>query len=180
MRITENRIIAGVVCVVCALVSMVVIVGCKLNSRFSEVNDYFLEGEDERHNMEAYLDRSAEYAGDLAQEAKRYLVYDEEIDAVIELSEALASRNGPAAPRYENYSALSDAVEDLYTQLQIAGSYEETGVKIAYGDFKSAADMIKRDPYHERAKEYNELIDAFPAGMLAALWNAGPADTFGY
>lgn len=179
MRITENRVLALILCAVCALVSIFGIGGFKLKAKYDEVTDYFLEGEDERHNMEAYLDRCAEYADDLANAAKKYLIYDEEIDAVLEFSDELNVDEGPGGDRYYNFYSLTNAVEELYTQLEIAGSYEEPDVMLAYGDYQSACDLIKRDGYYELADAYNRTASGFPAGMIASMWGVAGADEFG-
>lgn len=179
MRITENRILALVLCVVCALISIFGIGGMKLKGKYNDVTEYFVEGEDERHNMEAYLDRCSEYADDLANAAKKYLIYDEEIDAVLEFSDELNADKGPSGDRYYNFHALTNAVEELYTQLEIAGSYEEPDVMLAYGDYQSACDLIKRDGYFEMAASYNDMVSGFPAGMIASMWGVGWADDFG-
>lgn len=179
MRITENRVLALILCVVCALVSIFGFGGFKLKSKYDAVTDYFIEGEDERHNMEAYLDRCAEYADDLANAAKKYLVYDEEIDAVLEFSDELNVDEGPGGDRYYNFYSLTNAVEELYTQLEIAGSYEEPDVMLAYGDYQSACDLIKRDGYYDMADAYNRTASEFPAGMIASLWGVEGADEFG-
>lgn len=179
MRITENRVLALIVCAACALVSIFGIGGWQLREKYDDVTRYFLEGEDERHNMEAYLDRCAEYADDLANAAKKYLVFDEEIDAVLEYSDELNIDNGPGGDRYTNYVMLTDAVEELYSQLEIAGSHEEPDVMLAYGDYQSACDLIKRDGYFSMAHAYNHEISGFPAGMIASVWGMGSADEFG-
>jgi len=179
MRVTENRILALIVCVICALVSIFGIGGLKLKGKYDDVTEYFIEGEDERHNMEAYLDRCCEYADDLANAAKKYLVYDDEIDAVLAYSDELNIEYGVSGGRYTNYVQLTNAVEELYTQLEIAGSYEEPDVKLAYGDYKSTMDLIKRDGYHEKAEEYNNMVEGFPALAVASIWGVEWADTFG-
>lgn len=179
MRITENRALALALCVVCALVSIFGIGGMKLKGKYDDVAAYFVEGEDERHNMEAYLDRCSEYADDLANAAKKYLIYDEEIDAVLEYSDELNVEYGHSGSRYANYVQLTEAVEELYTQLEIAGSYEEPDVMLAYGDYQSAADLIKRDDYHSKARAYNDLASGFPASLIASVWGVDWVDTFG-
>ena len=171
--------LATAVCVACVLVSIFGIGGMKLKGKYDDAAAYFVEGEDERHNMEAYLDRCCEYADDLANAAKKYLIYDEEIDAVLEYSDDLNMEYGHGGSRYANYVQLTDAVEELYSQLEIAGSHEETDVMLAYGDYQSTRDLIKRDGYHEVAKAYNDMVDGFPANAVASVWGVEWVDTFG-
>lgn len=179
MRITENRVLAAAVCVICALVSVLGVGGWKLSGRYDDVTEAFVQGADERHNMEAYLDRCVQYAGDLAHEAAQYLDSGELADAVLEYAAALGAQNGPGGDRYQNFVMLTSGVEALYSALQEAGAADETNIALAYGDYQSVLDLIRRDEYYAIAAEYNELADSFPAGNIAAVWGVDKADSFG-
>lgn len=179
MRITENRRIAWVVLAVCVLASVFGLGGMKLNGKYGDVKDYFVEGSDSTHSMEAYLDRCARYAGDLAYESRQYLDSADMSDKVLALSEALSSAEGPSAERSKAYHDLTNAVESLYSELQKAGASDETGVKQAYQDYKSAMDLIRRDDYAEKAASYDDRASGFPAGVIANLWGISEAPQFG-
>lgn len=179
MRITENRGLALAVCLACSLVSIFGFGGMKLRNQYDEVTEYFVEGDDGRHSMENYLDRCAEYASNLAYEARQYLDNDEKIENVLALAGELSAEIGPGGGRYETFSELTGAVEELYSALQSAGHDGEAAVIVAYGDYQSACDLIARDGYYEMAKEYNRTASGFPAMQIAHLWGVEWADTFG-
>lgn len=179
MRITENRGLALAACLACALVSILGFGGMKLKIQYDEVMEYFVEGDDGRHSMENYLDRCAEYASDLAYEARQYLDNDAKIENVLALADELAADIGPGSGRYVTFSELTGAVEELYSALQSAGHGGEAAVTVAYGDYKSACDLIARDGYYEIAKEYNNTAGGFPAMQIANIWGVEWADTFG-
>ncbi len=178
MRVTENRKLALVVCIICAMVSIFGIGGAKLNAKYNGVNEAFTEGADERHNMEYYFDRCTGYASDLAYEAMQYLDDDSTAEMVLELCDTLSVHEGPAEGRYAAYRALNSEVDRLFSELQTAGYAEETAVEIAYYDYQSTRDLIERDEYHAVAAGYNETVDAFPANIIAGLWGIGGAEEF--
>lgn len=179
MRISENRWLALAVCIVCAMVSIFGFGGMKLKSRYDEVTEYFIEGDDGRHSMENYLDRCSACASDLAYEARQYLDDDTQIENVLALAEKLSKDKGPGGDRDETFSELTDAVEELYSALQSAGHGGEAAVTVAYGDYQSACDLIARDGYYEIAKAYNKTACGFPATKIARLWGIEWADPFG-
>jgi len=179
MRITENRVLALVVCIVCAVVSVFGIGGLKLKGQYNDVTDMFVNGSDAQHNMEYYLDRGAGYAADLAYESMQYLDDDTVAYEVLELSEELMADKGPGGERYETYAALCRGVDKLFSELQSAGHGEEVAIELAYYDFQSVRDLIKRDDYYAAADEYNDTVAGFPAGLIAGIWGVGWADTFG-
>jgi len=179
MRITENRVLALIVCVACALVSVLGIGGFKLKTKYDSVTDVFVNGSDAQHNIEYYLYRGTTYASDLAYEAMQYLDDDAEAEEVLRLCEGLSAKEGPAKGRYDDFVLLTNSVERLFSTLQAEGYADETNIEMAYYDYQSVCDMIKRDDYHAAAAEYNELTSAFPANLIAGLWGAGEAEDFG-
>ena len=179
MRISENRALALIVCVICVLTSVFVLGGIKLKGEYEDTVYEFVDGGDVRHNLEAYLDRCADYATELADEAVQYLDPADDADKVRELAAALSAQNGPGGDRYDNYIILTAAVENLYSTLQLVDKSDEPAIKLAYGDYKSACDLIKRDDYYEDAAAFNKKVNGFPAGIVAAIWGIDKADSFG-
>ena len=179
MRVTENRKLALTACILCALISIFVIGGLKLKGRHSDVRDIFVNGSDAQHNIEYYLERGTGYASDLAYEAMQYLEDDAAALRIIDLCGEISAQEGPAAGRYDLFAELTNDVELLFSELQAAGHADETNIELAYYDYQSICDLIKRDDYHDAAEEYNKLADAFPANIIAGIWGAGEAETFG-
>ena len=67
----------------------------------------------------------------------------------------------------------------LFPDLQAAGKQDEAAIALAYGDYLSVGDLIKRDAYPEKAEAYNKTAGAFPAKLISGLWGVGQLDTFG-
>lgn len=177
MRITENRVLALVVCVICALASVLGIGGMKLKSQYDDTLGVFFHGSDAQHNIDYYLMRGTEYAETLAFESMQYLDDVTAAEDVLALVHGIEAGGGPEC--YNEYAALTDGVELLFSQLQTAGHDEETAIELAYYDYQSVRDLIKRDDYHECAREYNEMVSAFPAKLIAGMWGIGSVAGFG-
>ena len=182
MRLDKNRIIAGAVCAVCAVVSIFGLGGWKLSNRQRSLEEIFTYGTDPelatRHSMDAYLDRCSEYSAELAQVAKLYLDDYQSIEEVLELSEMLCEDDG-ISDRYSVYKALTACVEDMYSELQVMGAYEDSAVITAYHDYTGAQNLIKNDGYHKAAADYNKVLSAFPANVISGLFGVEKAETFG-
>lgn len=183
MRLTENRRIASAVLLACVLLSVFALGGWKLRAKESALNDLFVLGSETalatRHSMDAYLDRAVDAANVLAQEAKGYAVDESLVGDVLQSAGALGKANGMNG-RYEPYSNLTGAVENLYSTLQAAGAGDAVHVKAAYGDFTSAQSLLKYDAYHAEANSYNKVVGAFPARVIGALWGVNEAETYGW
>lgn len=182
MRLNGRRIIAGAACAACAVISIFGIGGWKLSRKYNGIERTFIYGTETsvatRHSMDAYLDRCSEYSARLAQEAKQYIDDTQAIEEVLELSEGLSASDGING-RYQVYTQLTYAVEDMYSALQAAGASNETGVTTAYHDYLSAQNLIKNDGYYMEAADYNDTIGAFPANVIAGIFGLERADTFG-
>ena len=179
MRITENRRIAWVALALCVLIAVFGLGGAKLRGKYGDVKDYFLQGTDSSHSMEAYLGRCVRYANDLAYESRRYLEDEALSDNVLALSGKLDSVSGVSRERSESYRDLTDAVESLYSELQKAGASDETAVRQAYQDYRSAVDLIRRDDYTEKAAAYHDIVSGFPANVIAKVWGISQTPRFG-
>lgn len=183
MRLTENRRLGAAAIALCALISVFGIGGAKLSGKYNDLEKTFIYGTETqlsiRHSMDAYLDRCAETAMDLAQEAKRFVPESAYIAETLELVEKINRTNGMQG-RYNDYIALANATENLYSELQAAGSADDAAINKAWGNFSSAQDQLKRDGYHAAAAEYNELLDGFPANMVSGLWGLDEAEGYGW
>lgn len=182
MRLTENRRLGAAAVVLCALISVLALGGWKLHARHSALERIFVYGTEPRlmtrHSMDAYLDRCAQSASDLAQEAKRHSVDDALIETALSDADALTRTDGIDG-RYETYRSLTRAVEEIYTALQAAGAQDAVNVTVAYHDYRSAQNLIQNDGYHAEASAYNEAVRAFPARAIASIWRLEPAETYG-
>lgn len=124
-------------------------------------------------------DGASEYALELSEESRQYLSDEEQAARVEEAAMELSAENGPVSGRYEIYRSLTRSVERLYSDLQAAGKQDEAAIALAYGDYLSVGDLIKRDAYPEKAETYNKTAGAFPANLISGLWGVGQLETFG-
>ena len=74
-KYSENRVLAGTVCALCALISVFGLGGWKLKGQYDKTVALFTQGDGDgsRYCMEAYLDRASEYAMELSEESRQYL-----------------------------------------------------------------------------------------------------------
>ena len=184
MRCVENRALAWVVLVVCALASILLLGGGALRNERYDVLVVFSEGTDTslstQHSMDAYLDRAAERANMLCEQAVKLKADDQLIAAVRESADAVLKLS-ELEVRHQAYAELTPKVEALYTALE-RDNLESALVdaKLAYRDFKSAVSLIQNDQYPVLAKRFNEKLMGFPAALIAKLNGVEPLNTFGW
>ena len=184
MRLTENRTLACAVLVICILVSVFAFGGGALSRERARVLKVFNEGTDStlnvRHSMDAYLDSAAESAQIMASEAAVYQPDNQKADSVARSAEVLGDDSAGPDARYEAFSSLKTDIEKLYSDLKTNLSDDSfRDFKLAYDDFWGAADLIKRDEYHQLAAKYNDMISGFPGSVVAGITGNGTLNTFG-
>ncbi len=184
MRFVENRKLAWVVLIICALGSISLFGGGALISERNDVLTVFSEGTDTslstRHSMDAYLGRAAERANVLAEVATRLEANAELIAKVQEGAQAIAAE-GELDERHKAYAALTPSVESLYTALQ--KGYADSALidaRLAYNDYKGAVNLIQNDQYPALASRFNDKLAAFPAKLIGGLFGVEPLNTFGW
>jgi hypothetical protein len=129
--------------------------------------------------VDAYLDSAAENAALMASEAGLHMQASPLIDNVAQLGQKVAAETDTNA-RYEAYSALKMAVDQLYDAMYkaVKGS-DFTNFKVAYDNFWENVNMIKYDDYAKLAASYNDLISGIPGSLVAGITGQGALNTFG-
>lgn len=184
MRFTENRKLAFAVLALCVLVSLFGFGGMGLARERGKVLTVFDRGADTslsvRSSMDAYLDSCAEEAQLMASEAELHLGASQKTEKVAQLAAVVADSEMNA--RYEAYTDLKAAVENLYSDMLTQYTEADKEAKNflnAYHNFQGKSDKIKHDEYHGLAADYNSLIDSFPGGIVAGVVGQGALNTFG-
>jgi hypothetical protein len=184
MGLLKNRKFACVVLAVCILSSIFLLGGGALRNDRHDVLAVYTEGTDTslstRHSMDAYLDRAAERANMLAEQATKLGADDALVQAVREGAAAVASKE-QLAERHEAYAELTAKVETLYTALErdnIEGRLVDA--KFAYSEYKGAVSLIQNDQYPAIASRFNDKLRGFPANLIAGLFGVEPLNTFGW
>ena len=180
MRIDENRKLAWGVLVACVLVSLFGLGGMALSRERSSVLKVFNEGTDTtlatRHSMDAYLDNAGAQAAIMASEAELRLGESDLSRRVQADAAILGDDSATLAERSRALTELKSDVEQLYSRLY---SDDFKDFKLAYDDFWGQCDLIKRDGYHQLARDYNGLISGVPGGLVATVTRQTALDTFG-
>lgn len=185
MRLSENRKLALIVLIVCALASVVLFGGGALRNERYDILQVFSDGTDTslsvRHSMEAYLLRCAERADALAEQGALLNADAALIENAREAAAAVREGGDDLDARHAAYQQLLPAVETLYTNLlQGYDTTELVDARLAYNDFKGAVSLIQNDQYPVMASAFNDKLENFPASLLAGLFGVKPLNTFGW
>lgn len=181
----KKRPVAALAVVVLALVSVFGIGGARLKGvRSSTARVYSAQQDEYGHSIQGDFAAQTDAAASLIRVAGNVLG---EQDADVQTAQAAldawntqASADQPAV-QYRLNTTLSGAVDVLYTAASdVADSKAKGQLDDLYDSFTSAQATIQRAAadYNTRAESYNETVSAFPANVLAGLWNAGPLQTF--
>ena len=130
-----------------------------------------------RHSMDAYLDRAASCALMMAEEAELILGDTDAVSRVAALADAVSAESMDSV-RASAYRDLLTEVESLYTAV-LAEVDDPEQVRLAYNDFKSAANLVKNDAYSGMARAFNREKGGFPAGLLAGIFGLDDLTVFG-
>ena len=184
MRLAENRKLAWIVLVACALGSVVGLGGMHLVRERAAVEKVFYQGTEKgttRESMDAYLDRAADCAQVMASEAQLHFGADNAAAAqMLDMLADFGDDDGLDA-RYAAYTALQGLSDQLYNQFFAEGVAEADRVnfKRAYDDFWGADKFVRRDAYRELARDFNDSLDGFPASAVAGLMGVDEINSFG-
>ena len=179
MKIFENKIICIVLMVV-LIAAGLFIGGMKgLNGLYGEVEEVFFLGVD-RDGIGVANDMTERVsaATNMVTIARKY-----EATAPAECRQAIESVNTAAASLESALSAekiadaigankiLDLAVSDLYREMgNLNLSDKDEGYRQnLYADFNSRNDTISHDPYNQYAQEYTDVLDGFPASLIASV-----------
>lgn len=181
----ENRKLAWGVLVVCIVGSVVGLGGASLVRERNSLMNVFYSGTESsdtaRHSMDAYLDRAVECANIMAAEAQLYLGND--CEAAERMCSAVADCGDDDALdlRYSAYTRMQKESDELYNAMYAASlsDAERVNFKRAYDDFWGSDKYIRKDPYREKAADFNSSIQSFPANAVAALMGVDELNSFG-
>lgn len=181
----RKRPVAALALVVLALVSVFGIGGARLKGvRSSTARIYSAQQDEYGHSIQGDFASQTDAAASLIRVAGKVLG---EQDADVQAAQAaLDSWNAEAdaarpAVQYQLNTALSGAVDLVYTAASdVADSKAKGQLDDLHDSFTSAQATIERAAadYNTKAEDYNATVSAFPANVLAGLWNAGPLQTF--
>ena len=181
----RKRPVAALVLAVLALGSVVGIGGARLQGLRSRTERMYASQQDEYgHSIQGDFAAQTDVAASLIRVAGNVLG---EQDADVQNAQAaLDAWNAEAdaarpAVQYQLNTTLAGAVDLVYTSAcDEADSKARGQLDDLHDSFTSAQATIERAAadYNTAAEDYNEKIAAFPANLLAGLWDAGRLQTF--
>ena len=179
MKIINNRGFAFAVCVLAAVISIFGLGGGKLSRLRNEAENAFF---DDNNGYSAYQDlmERREYAANLLQIAQQTIPEEEVYQSAAEAFDSFTASETPEE-YYETNEVLQAAIDELYQALSQAGMEEEAFRRAdrQYVDFCSVMSNLRLDDYYnDLAKEYNEVLEAFPTGIIAEVTGNGPLPVF--
>lgn len=186
MRLSENRPLAWVVLIACALGSVVGLGGAGLAREYNRVERVFYDGVKQsdataRSSMDAYLDRAAECVQIMASELQLYLGQDNDTaKRMLDLLGNFGDDDGIDA-RYAAYTqlqSLSDAAFNAMYAQELTDA-QRVNFKRAYDDFWGCDKYVRMDPYRKMASAFNDSLSGFPAGLVADLMGVEEINSFG-
>ena len=168
-----------------AILIMVVVIlasgtlGCRrsLLSARKTAEDLFYSGESIQNDLE-YIGATA---NNLKTIALRYIDADNQL--IIDLNEtrsALTSSKTISA-KYEAAQKLFDAVTALHDSLDPdkMNSTDKGFRASLYDDIKSAMQRISHNGYNDAAREFNDILEHFPAKLIADIAKVEPLQLYG-
>ena len=181
-RVWDKQVkIAFAVVIAAVVLAVPVGVTVTMNRMYNQVSAVFQSGA-EGDNLSIQNDLSARAAAavNLTAVAKRYLDGDDEaILSVIQAAKALEEAEGPSA-KFAANEELDEAFTKLYEALEwLALTEKDSQYREALqAEMKSRSVTISNDPYNQRAEEYNQRLDGFPANLLGKSLGLKRADLF--
>ena len=154
-----------------------------LNKLFKEVNRTFYQGVDgDGLGIENDLNNRIDNSYNLVTIAKKYI--DQENAVIKNTLEARAElvNSKSIADKYRANLRLTEAVEELYTALGAVepklSEQDETYRRSLYSNLTSRNDTISHDGYNDKAAEFNNIIEGFPASLISRLVGINKAELF--
>ena len=172
MQLTENRKLAWIVFALCAVVAITFGGGRSLNGLRNETLKLFTDGEGaDGAGVNRDLNQRADKAQMMASIALKYLPADDAGAVEVQKASETLRQSENLADRQRANALLNTAIETLYSRLDVlnASENDQRDLRTAYRDFKGHGDMISRDPFNEKARDFNKVRSGFPAGLIAGL-----------
>lgn len=145
------------------------------------VEDYFYNGpRGDGYSIQDDLEYIGATSNNFKTVAVRYIANDDPL--IIALTEArLALASAKTIPeKYLAAATLSDAVAALHDSLDPnkMNSTDKGFRASLYDDIKSAMQRISHNGYNDVAREFNQIIETFPAKIIAKFVGIKPAQLY--
>ena len=177
------------------IVMVVVIVLCvllgshrSLTAEREKVETLFYDGADgSGYSVYTDLADCVDISANLLSVAGRYLD-ESQLEQLMGSRDELAASIDPDSRyysignAYQGYQRLTAEAETVITALEVCDLSEKDAeyVRGFRTDLAARADTISRDPYNEKAEEFNsDVLGAFPANLLRRITSVDEVQVFG-
>lgn len=159
------------------------VLGCRrsLLSVRKTAEDRFYNGDGDGSSIQSDLEYIGATANNLKTIAVRYIdSNDKTITDLTEARAALASTK-TISDKYAAAQRLYDAVTALHDALDPdkMNSTDKNFRSSLYDDIRSAMQRISHSDYNDAAREFNSLLDRFPAKLVADVAGIEPLPLYG-
>lgn len=188
MKLLENKGLSILIMIVLILGGFWLGGYRSLSSLYGDAERVFFTGEDgDGICIENDLSERASAAVNMVTIARKYAGESQEVQtlasAAADLNAVLNSSGTSSrdiSARLSANSALDTAMTGLYRSLENSGLSEQDEAyrQRLYADFNSRGDTISHDPYNGYAQAYNQVLDGFPANLIAAVTPVNEAVIF--
>lgn len=187
MKLLQNKTFAIITMILCIIIGTLIGSHNSLSKLSSKAEAIFFSGvNNDGISIESDLNRRSELARNLVTVASSYLPKDSEPLNAVSTARDYLNTATSISEKYDANKALDEAVYSLYSLLETQGitekdelinNYSKNPSRI-YTDFRSFGDTITHDKYNEYAKEFNYILESFPANILGKLTMIKPLELF--
>lgn len=187
MKLLDNKPTAILIMVIMILAGTFIGSHNSLSKLSNKAENVFYSGvNNDGLCIQSDLDKRSELARNLVTVSSSYLPSDTAaLTSVAAAREQLKNASSIEAKSSAN-KALDEAVFNLYSMLENQGitekeelinNFSKNPTRI-YTDFRSFGDTIKHDKYNDYAKDFNNVLEGFPANLLSKLTFIEPLELF--
>ena len=177
MKLLKKTPVAILIMVVVILASG--LLGCRrsLLSERKSAEDLFYSGESIQNDLE-YIGATA---GNLKTIALRYMDADDLLITDLNDARSALTSAKSISEKYEAAQRLFDAVTNVHDALDPnkMNSTDKSFRASLYDDIKSAMQRISHSDYNDKAREFNELLEHYPAKLIADVVGIEPIQLYG-
>lgn len=181
MEFFKKRINAWLITLVVVILATIIGAGSSLNKLRLEAENIFYIGEDKdgtgiQHDLEMIMSDCA----NLTVVAKRYMDKEHDlITAVQKNREALGAANTPGK-KYLEAQSLLHSITELYIYMgDLPLSEKDKNYRNSlYANINSHNIIISRSTYNQRAREFNNILNHFPANILSVAAFISPLELY--
>ena len=182
MKLLTKTPVAIIIMVVVILASGML--GCRksLLSARKTAEDYFYSGEGgDGDSIQSDLEYIGATANNLKTIALRYKDADDQLIIDLNTTRSALTSSKTISAKYEAAQKLFDAVTALHDSLDPDKmNPTDKGFRASlYDDIKSAMQRISHNGYNDAAREFNDILEHFPAKLIADIAKVEPLQLYG-